>query len=123
MYYEERGLGECEGDGDAGGEAGGGSGEAGAESLLIADGEVKVRLGSGLAGGEGEAGLLGLSTWKPTGCVIGNKGYIPKERGFMLLLACTRGYFELGRRPRGTLGASRRLSMEKGLLRAGLAVF
>ena len=98
-----------------------GRAEGEGESILalMAEGEVKVRVGSGLAGGDGEGGLLGRSTWNPTGCVMGKRGYIPNDRGFILLLAWTRGYLELGRRPRGTLGASRRLSMLKGLFKRG----
>ena len=40
---------------------------------------------------------------------------MPRERGFIDLLACTRGYFEFGLRPLGTLLSCRRLSMQNGL--------
>lgn len=45
----------------------------------------------------------------PAGWVMGNNGNM---KGDMLLQAWTRGYLALGRRPRGTLGAARRLSIE-----------
>jgi len=68
-------------------------------------------------------GLGNGSTLKPIGCVMGKRGSIPRERGFIDLLACTRGYFELGRRPRGTFVFCRMLSMQNGLWLIGEQLF
>ena len=70
-----------------------------------------------------DSGLGNGSTLKPMGCVMGKRGSIPSERGFIDLLACTRGYFELGRRPRGTFVFCRMLSMQNGLWLIGEQLF
>lgn len=53
---------------------------------------------------------LGTRMVRPTGWVMGKRGSM---KGLRFLQACTRGYLAFGRRPLGTRGAARSVSMEK----------